>query len=628
MAHTHPISWITVIWSMAASACLMLAGVYLVIWLKQKNRPACLLFSLLALTMAVFSGFEYCLMRADSPREFGELLYWIHVPVSVATLSVIGFVHLQFGTGRAWLAYAACGLRGLAASLNFLSTPNLNYAEITVLRHIPLPGGETAAVAEGIRGPWVAIAELSLLLTIAYLADALLSLWRRGGAGNRRSAALLGGSILFFAVTAAGSTLLIHAGVIRTPYLVSLPFLPVLLAMGYELGSDVLRAAQLARRLEVSEAELQESQERIRLAADAADLSLWLWDIAKDEVWTMEQGRALYGIPKNQRIDFARFMDTLHEEDRAPVRQAISKALQGGGDYEGEYRVLLPDGKTRWVAARGRVEFDGRGQPVRMRGVSINITRRKLAEREIQKQRSELAHLSRVTMLGELSGSLAHELNQPLAAVLANAQAARRFLEHEPIDIGELKEILGDIVEEDKRAGEIIHRLRLLFRKGELQYEPADVNTLVADVLKLVRSDLVNQGVEVETALAPTLPQVSCDRVQLLQVLLNLVVNACDAMAGLEQPERQIRIETAVAAGGGVRLSVADRGRGIPAEDLERIFEPFMTTKSQGLGLGLSVCRTIVTAHGGTIQAANNPGGGACFSLILPPLPERADAPA
>ncbi|MDD2769324.1 MAG: ATP-binding protein [Methylococcus sp.] len=628
MAPTHPISWITLLWSMAASACLTLAGVYFIIWLKQRDRPAYLLFSLLALTMAAFAGFEYAMMHAESTRVFGELLYWIHIPVFAGTLAVIGFIQAQFGTGRAWLAYAACGLRGLADAVNFLSSPNLNYAEITALRHIPLSGGETIAVAEGIRGPWVAIDDWALLTTIVYLADAVISLWRRGGRDGRRRAALIGCSILCFILIAAGSAILIHAGILHIPYLISLPFLLVLLAMSYELSSDVLRAAQLSRQLKISESELRESQDRMRLAASAADLGLWLWDIARDEIWTMEQGRALYGIPKDERIDFARFMETLHTDDRETVRASVAKALYGGGDYEGEYRVGLPCAKARWVASRGKVEFDVSGKPIRMRGVSIDITRRKLAEQVVQQQRHELAHLSRVTLLGELSGSLAHELNQPLTAILANAQAAQRFLDQEPLDIGEVREILGDIVKEDKRAGEVIRRLRLLFRKGELQHGPIDVNALVEDVLKLLRSDLVSQSVGVVTTLAPALPMISGDRVQLQQVLLNLVMNACDAMACLDRTEREIRIVTETAAANGIRLTVADRGRGIPAEDLERVFEPFVTTKNHGLGLGLSVCRTIVSAHGGTIRAANNPERGVCFSLILPPLPEQTHVPA
>src|SRR4029453_8310527 len=153
--------------------------------------------------------------------------------------------------------------------------------------------------------------------------------------------------------------------------------------------------------------------------------------------------------------------------------------VEGGGGYETDYRIVLPEGRVRWIASRGRVEFNGAGKPVLVRGVSIDVTARKQAEVEALQQRTELAHLSRVTMLGELSGSLAHELNQPLTAILSNAQAAQRFLEHEDVDLNELRDILGDIVNQDKRAGEVIHRLRLLLKKGKVEYQPLDVNDVV-----------------------------------------------------------------------------------------------------------------------------------------------------
>jgi C4-dicarboxylate-specific signal transduction histidine kinase len=252
-----------------------------------------------------------------------------------------------------------------------------------------------------------------------------------------------------------------------------------------------------------------------------------------------------------------------------------------------------------------------------MRGVSLDITARKQAELEVQQQRNELAHLSRVTMLGELSGSLAHELNQPLTAILSNAQAALRFLAHENADLNEVREILSDIVNEDKRAGEVIRRLRLLLKKGEVQHQPLDVNEVVMEVLKLVRSDLVNQGVTMHTNLAPDLPVLQGDRVQLQQVLLNLVMNACDAMATTARDDRQIILRTDLSEASAVRISVADCGDGIAPDKLDQVFEPFVTSKSHGMGLGLAVCRTIITAHGGRLWASNNPQRGATFHFTL-----------
>jgi two-component system sensor kinase FixL len=221
-------------------------------------------------------------------------------------------------------------------------------------------------------------------------------------------------------------------------------------------------------------------------------------------------------------------------------------------------------------------------------------------------------------MLGELSGSMAHELNQPLTAILSNAQAAQRFLADDQPDLSELRDILGDIVAQDKRAGEVIRRLRLLLKKGEVQQQPLSVNEVVLEVLRLVRSDLVNQNFTARTDLAPGLPQVHGDGVQLQQVLLNLVMNACDAMAGAATDARQLTIRNDRSQDGSVRVSVVDCGPGIAPEKLEQVFESFYTTKAQGMGLGLAVCRSIVTAHNGKLWATNNPGRGAAFHFTLP----------
>jgi PAS domain S-box-containing protein len=249
----------------------------------------------------------------------------------------------------------------------------------------------------------------------------------------------------------------------------------------------------------------------------------------------------------------------------------------------------------------------------------IDISKRKQAELDAARQRNELAHLSRVTTLGELSGSLAHELNLPLTAILSNAQAAQRFLAHGDANLAEVREILNDIVSEDKRAGEVIRRLRLLLKKGEVQQHSVGINKVVRDVLKLMRSDLINQKVTVDIELARNLPTVTGDSIQLQQVLLNLVINACDAMTDCNTPERRLLVCTGMANGSSaVCVSVTDRGGSIPEEKMDQVFEPFFTTKAEGMGLGLSVCRTIIAAHQGKLWATNNPDCGATFHFSLP----------
>ena len=246
-----------------------------------------------------------------------------------------------------------------------------------------------------------------------------------------------------------------------------------------------------------------------------------------------------------------------------------------------------------------------------------DITDRKRAELEANVQRRELAHLSRVAMLGELSGALAHELSQPLAAILSNAQAAKRFLDHTPVDLTEVQAALDGIVGNDRRAGAVIDRLRALLKKDASVLLPVSLNEVTREVLDLAHSDLLSRRMAVTTKLTPSLPRVLGDRIQLQQVILNLVLNACDAMAGVMPSDRHMTIETTV-IDGFVYVSVSDGGTGIPANQLDAVFQPFVTFKEQGLGLGLTISRSIVIAHRGRITAENNPDRGATFRCSFP----------
>lgn len=376
------------------------------------------------------------------------------------------------------------------------------------------------------------------------------------------------------------------------------------------------QADELAERLQATQVGLRGTREHLALAADAARLGIWVRDVATDEVWVSDAWRALFGFDRSEALTVERFVQRVHAEDMDVIEGARS-ASQRLGRYQAEYRIVLPDGAVRWIASFGRMEYDEQGRPAVFRAVSMEITERKLAELQLQQQRREVTHLSRVVMLGELSGALAHELNQPLTAILSNAQAALRFMAQAPIDLDELRDILDDIVSEDLRAGEVIKRLRQLLSTGETQRAPLDLNELIVDTFKLLRSDLLHQKVTLHTELEPALPRVWADRVQLQQVLINLVVNACDAMRELPAAQRRLRVRTARRADGAVQLSVVDQGCGLPGEQPERVFESFYTTKAGGMGLGLSVCRTIIQAHGGRLWAESHEGPGASFHVSL-----------
>jgi C4-dicarboxylate-specific signal transduction histidine kinase len=302
----------------------------------------------------------------------------------------------------------------------------------------------------------------------------------------------------------------------------------------------------------------------------------------------------------------------VNDEDR---KASLERIARHGGIRDFEIEVRDRAGSVRQaVLAAETVEVGG--VPCYI-GTFHDVTAQRRAEREAKEQGKQLTHLTRVALLGQLSGALAHELNQPLTAILSNAQAAQHFLAADRIDPQELREILGDIVAEDQRASEVIRRLRTLFKQGETQLQPLDANDLVREALALAHGDLITRNIDVATDLAPDLPLVKGDRVQMNQVLLNLLLNASEAMSLNESGERGLTIKTAL-TGEGVQVSVTDRGPGIPEDRQSRLFEPFFTTKPQGLGLGLSISRAIVTAHGGRLWSTNNPDCGATFHLALP----------
>ena len=302
----------------------------------------------------------------------------------------------------------------------------------------------------------------------------------------------------------------------------------------------------------------------------------------------------------------------------AALAGAFVRASASDGEEKVEYSLGADDAERFFEATIVRCDGD------KVLSIVKDVTDRKRAEQEADAHRRELAHVNRVAMLGELSGAIAHELSQPLTAVLSNAYAARYLLERAPLDLDELRASLDDVIKNDKRAGTVIDRLRALLKKGETTVQQAvDVNDVIRDVIDLARGELTSHRVNVQSALVPSIPPVLGDRVQLQQVVLNLVLNACDAMHGTPVVERQLSLAT-TADDGFVQLTVSDRGAGIPPEQLEQVFEAFVTFRRQGLGLGLAISRSIVTAHGGSIRAENNAAGGATFRCRLPIAPATA----
>ena len=366
---------------------------------------------------------------------------------------------------------------------------------------------------------------------------------------------------------------------------------------------------------------LRESANLMGLAAEAGNLAMWVWDVSGNDVWMTERGRSLFGLEPDARLDFAATFDRVHPEDRAAREAAIKQALQTQGVFEVEYRLQPVDGMARWIHGRGRCVRPDDGDDPKLFGVSMDVTARKQAEASAAQKRAELEHVARVATLGELTTTLTHELRQPLAAILTNSHVVGRLLDAPRPDLQEVRSTMADICEITERAGEVIGGLRaMLTRDSTAAYLiNVDVNNVIRVVERIVHGDANLHRVTVHVDLASDVRPVKGDSVQLQQVILNLILNAFSAMsgAGLDGARRLV-VRTKSIGESNVLVEVQDSGPGIAAEKLESVFDPFITSKPEGLGMGLSICRSIIERHGGTISAANNPDRGATFSIMLP----------
>jgi len=847
-------SWVTVIWSMTAAACLTLASIQFLVWCQRRSTWANLFFALTSTATAAYAAGELSMMRADTPAQFATSLRWLQVPVWVIVVSLVGFVRLHLRAGRPWLGWAACATRTLALVLNFLSGQNLNYLEVTHLRRVAFLG-EPVSIGIGVSNPLMLVGQLSLVLWLVFVTDATIIAWRRG---DRRRALLTGGSIVFFAATGTAQAVLVLWQLVDWPLTESFFYLGIVVAMGYELSRDTLRAAQLSD-------DLRESEDRLTLAAEAADLGHWVLNTVENEVWASETLRRLFGFAPGERVNYQAILGRIHPDDRERVDRGVLRAVAERSAYAVDYRVIWPDGSQHWLAARGRMYPAANGKPARMLGATIDITQRKRSEEVLReseerfsaiansapvliwmsgtdklcnffnagwleftgrtleqelgngwtegvhpddfarclkiytesfearrpftmeyrlrhrdggyrwisdigvpryesdrnflgyigscvdlterkraeerfrlvveaspngnvlvndqgrivlvntqteklfgygreeligkpieilvperfrgrhpdyrtgfvarpearamgagrelfarrkdgtefpveiglspiqtsegllvltvivditarkqtearvlRQRAELTHVARVSTMGALASSLAHELNQPLSAILSNAQAGTRFMAQTPPDLLEIKGALEDIARDAKRAGEVIRQMRGLVKREEPKLAPLNLNRVILDVARLLHSDMLIRKVYIAQELDPDLPLTDGDSIQLQQVILNLVLNAFDAVKDAPEARRTVIVRTRQPGAAAIQAEVIDEGTGIAPDRLGTLFEPFRSTKRDGLGVGLSISRSIVEAHKGRIWAEQNSEHGATFYVQLP----------
>ena len=444
---------------------------------------------------------------------------------------------------------------------------------------------------------------------LVYVVDTAIAAWRLG---DRRRGLMMGGVMSLGIMVAAGQAALLVWGVLPMPYFLSLVFVSMVLVMGYELSRDLLRAAQLAVQLQTSEAEFRSLFELSAVGAAQADPGTGRLTRVNKRFCEITG----YSADELHRMTYR---DLTHPEDVAIDAARIQAVMEGqAGTWESEKRYIRKDKSVVWVSVTGTMIRDKNGLPYCMLATILDLTRRRQAEEVAAEQRRELAHVNRVSTMGELAASLAHELKQPLTGILGNAQAGELLLEHTAPDTVQLKEVLADVISDTRRASEIIDQMRNFLRKRETPRQPVEVNIIVEEVLRILRSEAVIREIRLSTELEAKLPPVTGDRIQLQQVLINVIANAQQAMARANSSIRELIIRTTQGEGGRILITVDDSGPGFEPGTLDRIFQPFFTTRPDGIGMGLAICMSIIEAHCGRISVENRPQGGGRVRIELP----------
>jgi PAS domain S-box-containing protein len=600
------VSPLTMLWSVCAGACSMLGLMSLTLWLRRRSEIAYLLAAVMAAAAACSALIELFLALSTDLGTYRTLLF-VQVPVGAAiALALTWFVYFHFGSASRALAFGISLLWLVHVAVNFASTDTAVFATITSLERIAMPWGEVISVARGAAHPWRFVAAWATALIVFYLLDASIRVWRRG---EHQKAAVVGGAAASFIVLAGIQSHLVDERLIHAPYMISFAFLAVVAAMMYQLVDEALAAARYARELESREKRWLTLLDRLPLLVVTRDVDACIQyaNPAMTEVcgYTPTELAGMH------------FTEVVPQTELGKVTNRFQQAWQDEISRPDTIPLKAKNGTIREVIWTAVPLKDATDRLVGTLSIGVDVSHEIRTRNALEQARREMDRLARATLLGEVAAGLAHELNQPLTAILSNSQAARRMLASAAPDLEELREILDDIVSDDKRAGEVIHGLRAMLQTEGSGDRSVTLERVVRRALELLSSELSSQGIRLRLELDDAGTIVRGEEIQIQQVVMNLVLNAVRAMSDTEPARREITVAATVGDHHLV-VSVADRGTGISGETQTRMFEPFVTTRLGGLGMGLAICRRIVQRYGGRIWAENRLDGGAIVSFSLP----------
>ncbi|HEX8030745.1 MAG TPA: ATP-binding protein, partial [Vicinamibacterales bacterium] len=534
------------------------------------------------------------MMRAPTTEAFAWALWWSNVGVFIMVAGVVSFVMTYFRTARAWLGHSAWLLRLVALGAHIVRMPNSDFDQITALQSVPFLG-ELVSVAVGVTSVWYWIGLASLALLSLFVIDASYALWRVGSREEKRRALVIGVPTVGFVSLGTASAALIFGQVAAWPHVEFVPFLFILFAMAFELGSDVLRAATLTRELQASEAALRESDQRMTMAADAARLGLWIWDVRSGDFWVTDKCREMLALTPDTMVTYQRVIDRIHPHDRARIESETQRVLETATAHQAEYRIAVPDGTVRWIASHLRVDRDDSGRATRMRGISIDVTEQRAAEIAARELSGRLINAQE-----DERRRIARDLHDDLSQRLSLLSVDLHLLNRAPGGPD------GAVTELASRVQEISAEVH----KVAYQLHPAKLDQLGLRIAAAgwCRDVMQQSGIAVEFVAADLPADIPADialcfyRI-LQEALRNVVRHSGATAAGVEL----------TATGDRLRLVVSDSGRG---------FDPGTVGGANGLGL-LSM-RERVSLLNGMITVQSRPGDG---TRVVVSVPLAADAP-
>ncbi len=599
-------SWMTIIWSMLASASTVIGMMHISLWRQNVARDHYLFSSLMAIAAGASALTELFLAKTHSLPALAVILRLGNIFIGVTVVAMTWFLHRYLGTGRRFLLWAITGLWTAGLIVNFMSPWSLTFAEVTGFQEMTTFWGESFHLILGSGNPFKILADLASLLVAVFVVDASIQAWR---SGLKRQAGITGGAIFFFILAAGIHTPLVDAGIVKTPYLISVAFVAIVAALNFEMARNVSNAIRQAREIAAGQQRWNSLLTNINLAV--LDL---------DPMGTIRYANP-YFLDRigydSREIQDRHFADLIPSDIRGTFLQRLRQGLKGFPQPSNRWPVRTATGTVLtfdWTSVGLRTVDD---VPDGVLSIGADVTDQITTKSELDQTRRDLDRVNRANVLGEFVSAIAHELSQPLAAILSNAQVARRYLNADTDRRDETREVLELIIRDDKRAATVIDRLRAMLIRGEVTREVFALDTALREVLELLEADIAAEGIDLQVDLAADLPLVRAGRVEIQQVLLNLLQNAVAILATpLARPKRIL--VSAERKENEIWIMVEDSGPGLTLEQKDDIFAAFVTTNTNGMGMGLTICRRILEGHRGAILAGTGTLEGACFRFSLP----------